>query len=302
MKVGIVGTGMMGSQIALRLTQKGHKVTVFNRDRSKAEKLRTISSTTLSVANQPAEIGYNCDIALICVKDYEAVSSVSFGKGGLVESPNKDLVVIQCSTISPDESYEVADLYLNKEIKMVSVPIVGGITAAHRGELILIAAGAQTAYDQSESILKDLSKQIFYVGSNHRTASALKLAVNINIALISLALAEGLVFVKGNEIDPNIFVRIFNSTYFKTGISENKGPKIANDEYTASFYLMNMVKDLNLALRAANNSGLTLPTTASAQAVYRASEIIGLSNMDYTSVASFLLRLNGFNTFASDRK
>jgi 3-hydroxyisobutyrate dehydrogenase-like beta-hydroxyacid dehydrogenase len=302
MKVGIVGAGMMGSQIALRLTQKGHKVTVFNRDKSKAEKLRTTNSATLTVANQPEEIGYNCDIALICVKDYEAISSVSFGKGGLAESPNKELTVIQCSTISPDESYKVADLYSNKEIKMVSVPILGGTTAAQKGELILIAAGAQTAYEHSESILKDISKHIFYIGSNHRTASALKLAVNINIALISLALAEGLVFVKGSDIDPNIFVRIFNSTYFKTGISENKGPKIANDEYTASFYLMNMVKDLNLALRAAHNSGLTLPTTASAQAVYRASEMFGLSKMDYTSVASFLLRLNGFNTFTSDGK
>jgi 3-hydroxyisobutyrate dehydrogenase len=302
MKVGIVGTGKMGSQIALRLAQKGHKVTVFNRDRSKAEKLRTTSSATLTVANQPAEIGYNCEIALICVKDYEAISSVSFGKGGLVESPNKDLAVIQCSMISPDESYKVADRYSNKGIQVISAPILGGVSAAERGELTLIAAGNKTAYDQSESILKDISKEIFYVGSNHRTASALKLAVNINIALIALALAEGLVFVKGNEIDPDIFVEIFNSTYFKTGISENKGPKIANDEYTASFYLMNMVKDLNLALRAAHNSGLILPTTASAQTLYKASETFGLSNMDYTSVASFLLRLNGFNTFVSDRK
>jgi 3-hydroxyisobutyrate dehydrogenase-like beta-hydroxyacid dehydrogenase len=302
MNVGIVGTGMMGSQIALRLVQKGHKVTVFNRDRSKAENLRTTSSTTLSVANQPADIGHNCDIALICVKDYDAVTKVSFEKGGLIENPNADLVVIQCSTISPDESHKVADLYLSKGFKMVSVPILGGITAAQRGELILITAGAQTAYDQSESILKDISKQIFYVGSNHRTASALKLAVNINIALISLALAEGLVFVKGYEIDPNIFVRIFNSTYFKTGISENKGSKIANDEYSASFHLKNMVKDLNLALRTAHNSGLILPVTASAQEVYRASEVFGLSNMDYTSVASFLLKLNGYNAFGIGRK
>lgn len=302
MNVGIIGMGMMGSQIALRLAQKGHNVTVFNRDKSKAEKLHTTSSTTLSVADQPADIGRNCDIALICVKDYEALSNVSFEKGGLIETTNTDLVVIQCSTISPDESYKVADLYSNKEIKMISVPILGGIAAAERGELTLIAAGAKTAYDQTESILKDISKQIFYIGSDHRTASALKLAVNINIALIALALAEGLVFVRGNEIDPDIFVRIFNSTYFKTGISENKGQKIVNDDYTASFCLKNMVKDLGLAVRTASIAGLTLPTTASAQAVYMASEAFGLSDRDYTSVASFLLKLNGINTFGRDRK
>jgi 3-hydroxyisobutyrate dehydrogenase len=231
MNIGIVGTGLMGSQIALRLAHKGHKVTVFNRDKSKAEKLRSAnSSITLGVANQPSDIGCNCDIALICVKDYEAVSNVSFGKGGLIENPKADLVVIQCSTIAPDESHKIADLYSSKGIKIVSVPILGGISAAESGELILIAAGAKTYYDQSESILKDISKQIFYIGSNHGTASILKLAVNINISLIALALAEGLVFVKGNKIDPNIFVKIFNCTYFKTGISENKGPKIANDD------------------------------------------------------------------------
>ena len=147
MNVGIVGTGMMGSQISLRLAHKGHKVTVFNRDRSKAEKLSTTSSITLDVANQPADIGCNCDIALICVKDYEAVSKVSFEKGGLIENPKEDLVVIQCSTIAPEESHKVADLYSSKGIKLVSVPILGGISAAERGELILVAAGARTDYD-----------------------------------------------------------------------------------------------------------------------------------------------------------
>ena len=303
MNIGIVGTGLMGSQIALRLAHKGHKVMVFNRDKSKVEKLRSSNgSVTLRVANQPSDIGSNCDIALICVKDYEAVSNVSFEKGGLIENPKADLVVIQCSTIAPDESHKIADLYSSKGIKMVSVPLLGGISAAERGELILIAAGDKTDYDQSEPILKDISKQVFYIGSNHSTASILKLAVNINISLIALALAEGLVFVKGNNIDPNIFVKIFNSTYFRTGISENKGPKIANDDYTTSFHLMNMVKDLNLALRTAHNSGLILPATTSAHAVYRASEVFGLSNMDYTSVASFLLKLNGNNTFGLSGK
>jgi len=297
MKVGIIGTGMMGSKIALRLAQKGHKVTIFNRDRHKAKRLYDTNSTTLSLANQPAHIGHHCDIALICVKDYDAVSKVSFGKGGLIENPNENLIVLQCSTISPDESYKIADLYSSNGIKIVSAPILTGISAAQRGELILIAAGAKAVYDKSKSILKDISKQIFYIGSDHRAASVLKLAVNINIALISLALAEGLIFVKGNKIDPNLFIKIFNSTYFKTGISENKGPKIVNDEYAPSFYLTNMVKDLNLALRTVHNSGLALPTTASAQAVYRASEAFSLSNMDYTSVASFLLNLNGYNTF-----
>ena len=302
MNVGIIGLGVMGSQIAIRLAQKGHQVTIFNRDKSKAEKLRTTSSINLNEAAQPVELGNNCDIAIICVKDYEAVANLSFEKGGLIETTNRHLVVIQSSTISPDESDRVADIYSNKQINILSVPILGGVSAAESGELTLIAAGSKKAYDRTEPVLKDISTQIFYIGSAHRTASILKLAVNINIALIALALAEGLVFVRGNEIDPETFVKILNSTYFKTGISENKGPKIVKDDYTTSFSLMNMVKDLDLAACTAAVSGLSLPATTSAQAVYRASKALGLTKKDYTSVASFMLKLNGFDTFERDRK
>jgi len=302
MNVGVIGLGMMGSQIALRLALKGHKVSVFNRDRSKAERLHTSDSTNLKVVDQPKEIGNSSDIAIICVKDYQAVADVSFKAAGLIETTNKDLIVIQCSTISPEESNKVADFYSNKQVRMLTVPMLGGTTAVERGEITLIGAGPKSVYEVAEPILKDLSGQIFYIGSDHRAASALKLAININIALIALALAEGMVFARGTGVDTGTFVKILNSTYFKTGISERKGPRIVNDDYTASFYLTNMVKDLDLALRTAYTSGLTLPTTASAEAVYRASEAFGLSVKDYTSVASYLLKLNGFNTFQSEGK
>ncbi len=302
MNVGVIGLGMMGSQIALRLALKGHKVTVFNRDRSKAEKILTTDATNLKLVDHPKEIGNISDMAIICVKDYQAVADVCFKTGGLIETTNTDLIVIQCSTISPDESNKVADFYSNKQIRMLTVPMLGGTTAVERGEITLIGAGPKSVYEVAEPILKDLSGQIFYIGSDHRAASALKLAININIALIALALAEGMVFARGTGVDTGTFVKILNSTYFKTGISEKKGPRIVNDDYTASFYLTNMVKDLDLALRTAYTSGLTLPTTASAEAVYRASEAFGLSVKDYTSVASFLLKLNGFNTFRTEGK
>jgi len=147
-------------------------------------------TTNLRTANLPKEIGDACDIVIICVKDYQAVSEVSFSSGGLTETKNSDLIVVQCSTISPEESSSMADLYSKKHIRMLSVPMLGGITAAERGEIPLVCAGDKITYDTALPVLKDLSNQIFYVGSNHRIASVLKLALNINIALISLALAE----------------------------------------------------------------------------------------------------------------
>src|SRR5947209_14365240 len=77
MNVGVIGLGMMGSQIALRLAVKGHKVTVFNRDRSKAEKILTTGATNLKLVDHPKEIGNISDMAIICVKHYQAVCSLS---------------------------------------------------------------------------------------------------------------------------------------------------------------------------------------------------------------------------------
>ena len=95
-----------------------------------------------------------------------------------------------------------------------------------RDEIPLVCAVDKITYVTALPVLKDLSNQIFYVGSNHRIASVLKLALYINIALISLALAEGLVLARGTGMDPGLFVKILNSTYFKTGISEKKDQKL----------------------------------------------------------------------------
>ena len=99
--------------------------------------------------------------------------------------------------------------------------------------MVLIVSGSRADYDKSLPVLRDLGEEIFYVGPDHGSASTLKLAININISLIAFALVEGLVLVRGKNIDPHIFIRIINSTYFKTGISENKGSKIIHDEYSA---------------------------------------------------------------------
>jgi 3-hydroxyisobutyrate dehydrogenase-like beta-hydroxyacid dehydrogenase len=83
MNVGVIGLGMMGSSIVTRLAMKGHKIIFFNRDRSKAEKLNAARTEKLTIADQPKEVGDTSDIAIICVKDYQAAANVSFATGGL---------------------------------------------------------------------------------------------------------------------------------------------------------------------------------------------------------------------------
>ena len=106
-------------------------------------------------------------------------------------------------------------------------------------------------------------------------------------------MSEGITLVRGSGIDPVIFVQILNSTYFKTGLSEKKGPKMVKNDFAPSFHLKNMLKDLELATCTAQAAGITLPQTALAQQIYRAANNCGFSDLDYTSICAFLAKING---------
>jgi 3-hydroxyisobutyrate dehydrogenase len=170
---------------------------------------------------------------------------------------------------------------------------MGGPAAAEAGELVPIVAGSQAVFERAKPAIQALGKNIFYLGDKDGSANAVKLALNLNIALIASAVSEGITLVRGAGIDPGIFVQILNSTYFKTGLSERKGPKMAAGEFEPSFHLKNMLKDLELASSTALAEKLTLPQTAVAQQLFRAANNSGYSEMDYTAICAFLGKING---------
>src|ERR671922_731327 len=155
-----------------------------------------------------------------------------------------------------------------------------------------MVAGSRQAFEKSRQVIEKLGRA-FYVGERDGSANAIKLALNLNIALVASAVSEGITLVKGSGIDPAIFVQILNSTYFKTGLSEKKGPKMVKNDFTPSFHLKNMLKDLELAITTAQDTGVTLPNTALAQQLFRAANNTGFSDQDYTSICAFLAKING---------
>jgi 3-hydroxyisobutyrate dehydrogenase len=108
---------------------------------------------------------------------------------------------------------------------MLGIPVMGGPAAAEAGELIPIVSGNRQAFERVSQVIEKLGR-IFYVGEKDGSANTIKLALNLNIALIASGLSEGITLVRRTGIDPSIFIEILNSTYFKTGLSEKKGPEM----------------------------------------------------------------------------
>jgi len=175
---------------------------------------------------------------------------------------------------------------------MLGMPVMGGPAAAEVGELVPMVAGSRQAFEKAKQVIEKLGRT-FYVGERDGSANAIKLALNLNIALVASAVSEGITLVRGCGIDPSIFVQVLNSTHFKTGLSEKKGPKMVKNDFTPSFHLKNMLKDLELATGAAQAAGITLPQTALAQQIFRAASNSGFSDQDYTSICAFLAKING---------
>jgi len=288
MRIGVAGLGLMGSGIAKRLINNGHKVSVYNRTRSKSHHF----SDEATIASSPKELGQACDLVITIVTNFDAVKTVLFGREGLLESENNNLIVADVSTISPAQSVHCAQRLRSAGIEMLGVPVMGGPAAAEAGNLVPIVSGSKQAFEKVRQVIEELGTT-FYVGEADGSAYNIKLALNLNIALIASALSEGMTLVKRAGIDPSIFIKILNSTYFKTGLSEIKAPKMLKKEFSPSFHLKNMLKDLELATATAQLNGLTLPQTALAEQMFRAANNIGFSDQDYTAIYAFLAKING---------
>ena len=280
----------MGSQLAMRLINAGYRISVYNRSNEKTKQFEKLG---VRVARSPMALAEDCDFLLICVTNFEAVKKICFATDGIIAANHKDLVVADSSTISPEQSKYNAEVLRRNKIEMLGMPLMGGPAAARDGKLVSIVAGNKDVFEKTKLVIDTFANSIFYIGDVDGSANALKLALNLNIALIASALSEGITFVKACGIDPGIFIKILNSTYFKTGLSEMKGPKMVNNSFEPSFHLKNMLKDLELVVNTAQHRGVSMPLAGVAQQIYQAANNSGFSDYDYTAILAFMQKING---------
>jgi 3-hydroxyisobutyrate dehydrogenase len=116
--------------------------------------------------------------------------------------------------------------------------------------------------------------------------------MNLQITMLALALSEGITLVRSANVDPKIFLDILNSTYFKTGMSENKAYKMIQDEFDATFTLANLKKDISTITDTAKSFGIKLPMIKKAEEVYKEAVKKGFGDIDYTGILAYIKKAN----------
>jgi len=287
-RVGIIGTGMLGNAVGIHLLDSGFELTAYNRTKSKTTELVKKGA---KIVDFPKYVAKSSDVVFTIVKNADAVKDVSFRNNGIVEGKHDGLVVADMSTINPVESKIIAKKFSEHGITMLDTPVMGGPNVAIDGRLVMMASGDKTMFEKYRKVFETIANQVFFLGESS-TAHSVKLAMNIQIALLSLAISEGITLARGANVDPEIFLKILNSTYFKTGMSENKAYKMIKDSFEPTFTLSNLKKDLDTINEAARAFGVNLPISTKANEIFQKAVDAGFGDLDYTGILAYIKHLS----------
>jgi len=287
-KIGIIGTGMLGEAVGLHLLKSGYALSVFNRTKSKTENLVKNGAT---VVNSPMDIAKNSDLVITVVKDAASVKQVSFENDGILDGNHNGLVVADMSTVNPSSAKEISKKFQENGIDFVEIPVMGGPNVAIDGKLVLMASGNKDAYETHKNIFETIAHKNFFLGDSG-AAHSIKLAMNLQISMLALALSEGITLTRKAGFEPEKFLEILNSTYFKTGMSENKAHNMIKDSFEPTFMLKNMTKDLGIINEAAKSFNADLPMAKLASKVYQDAVEAGFGEIDYTGILAYLKKIS----------
>ena len=287
-KVGIIGTGMLGEAVGLHLLDSKYEVIVYNRTKHKVENLVKHGAM---LVDTPKNVAEKSDIVITVVKDASAVNDVAFGKNGIIYGVNSELVVADMSTINPNSAKEISQKFSDSGISFLEIPVMGGPNVAINGELVMMVSGKKQIYEKFKNIFDIIAKKTFFLGDSG-TAHSIKLAMNLQIAMLALSLSEGITLTRKAGFDPEIFLKILNSTYFKTGMSEKKAYKMIKDNFEPTFTLQNLKKDLDTINNTAKSLGTHLSMANQANEIYQNAVDAGFGEIDYTGILAYLKKIS----------
>jgi 3-hydroxyisobutyrate dehydrogenase-like beta-hydroxyacid dehydrogenase len=281
--VGMIGLGLMGMPMARNLLRAGFPLVVWNRTATKTEELARKGAR---VAASPQEAAAHADILITIVSDPPALEEVLWGPKGVLVGLRRGSVLVDSSTVSQALAQRIAAACAERGADFLDAPVTGGTWGAEKGELVFMIGGKWAVLDRVEPVLSVLGKRFFHVGPNG-AGQAVKLAMNMILALEVQAFAEALALATGAGVAAEKLVEVMQSSMARAAVLDVKAPLILAGNYAPSFPMRLMHKDLGLALDLARQLNLALPATTAAYSTYSTVKAAATEDVDYAAVARF---------------
>jgi 3-hydroxyisobutyrate dehydrogenase len=284
MKIGVCGTGRMGSSIAQRLMSVGHEVGVWNRSSAKTKPLVDAGAKLFTSLSELVE---SCEVVIVMLLNDVATEAIYHGPNGILKSKLSGKLVIDMSTVRPDTMKSNGASVLRQGAAFVECPVGGSTGPAKEGKLFGLAGGAETAVARAMPILQQLCRRIEHeLGSG----ATMKLAVNLPLLVYWQALGEALTICKPLNLPADRLIDILSDTAGTPNAMKGRGAAIAkalsgSPLGETAFGLNAAKKDLATAVQFGASIHAELPVTASALTCFEEAEAAGLGDADATAVA-----------------
>ena len=282
-KVGLIGLGLMGLPMGRNFLKAGFPLTVWNRTREKAEQLSTDGA---QVANSPREVAAESDVTFTIVSDPPALEQVLWGEQGVLAGLRKGSVLIDSSTVSPALARRISAACDERGVDFLDAPVTGGTWGAEKGELVFMVGGKKEVLARVEPVLQAVGKRFFLLGPNG-SGQTVKLAMNLILALEVQALAEGLELVTRAGVAGERLIEVLQSSMGRAPLLDVKAPVMLKRDFTPSFPLRLMLKDIGLAMDLAKENGVHLPAGTAAHEAYSAVKAAAKADVDYAAIATY---------------
>ncbi|MEI9936115.1 MAG: NAD(P)-dependent oxidoreductase [Pseudomonadota bacterium] len=292
MKVGFVGLGSMGFAMAELLLAQGHQLFVYNRAHQKAQPLHEAGAR---IAGTPGEAAREAEIVISMLADDAAVEAVTFGAAGILAELGPNAVHVSCSTISVALSDRLAAAHAEAGLGYVAAPVFGRPEAAVAKKLWLLAAGRSADVERALPVLEALGRGVTRLGEAASVANLVKLTGNVFIASMIESLGEAFALTRKAGVPPELFFDLFKNVFGQGSlILENYASQVAKEKYEpAGFKAKLGLKDLRLALSAADQLAVPLPIASLIKDQLLSAVATGQGELDWAVIAQLAAKRAG---------
>lgn len=284
MNIGFYGLGIMGSRMAANLLDTDANVMVYNRTISKAEPL---AKQGAQVAQSAKELAEHSDILFTVLANPEAVEQTATGDEGFLSRMAPDSLWVDCSTVNPSFSREMAQKAEANNIRFLDAPVAGTKGPAKTGDLLFLVGGSEEDIKQCSPYFEAMGKNVIHAGDTGMGTS-LKMVFNLLLGEAMTAFAEGLNLGESLGLSKEMLLEILVGSPVVAPFISGKKAKIAEDNYDTEFPLKWMQKDLELASQSGYETNAPLPAGSLMKELFSMAKNDGLGDEDFSAIYKFI--------------
>jgi 3-hydroxyisobutyrate dehydrogenase len=266
MKIGWIGTGVMGASMAGHLQKAGHEMFVYNRSRGKAEGLCEGGAIWCGT---PAEVAAKAEIIFTMVGHPRDVEEVYLGPQGLLTVKGPCRIAVDMSTSRPSLARVLAEKAHAQGIESLDAPVSGGDVGARNATLAIMVGGRKETFEKALPLFQLMGKAISLMGGPG-AGQHTKMCNQILVAGTMIGVCESLLYAVKAGLDPQAVIDVIGKGAASSYLINTLGPRIVQGDYAPGFMVEHFIKDMGIALGEAEAMGLSLPGLALVKELYSA--------------------------------